>query len=122
MAVLLNKQVSSHYGIVRTFSKSRNYLLQTCQQKTCLSGQNLFIPAHMSGYAGYAWTICCFEACVYIMVLTDGVLGVVMLRRKSAMLLISIAANGDVSGASMTVDSTGINTSHKHSLLHLRKI
>ena len=56
------------------------------------------------------------------MVLTDGVLGVVMLRRKSAMLLISIAANGDVSGASMTVDSTGINTSHKHSLLHLRKI
>ena len=56
------------------------------------------------------------------MVLTDGVLGVVMLRRKSAMLLTSIAANGDVSGASMTVDSTGTNTSHKHSQLHLRKI
>ena len=52
--------------------------------------------------------------------LTDGVLGVVMLRRKSAMLLTSTAANGDVSGASMTVDTTGTNTSHIHSLLHLR--
>lgn len=45
-----------------------------------------------------------------------------MLRRKSAILLTSIAANGDVSGASTTVDSTGTNTSHKHSQLHLKKV
>lgn len=37
------------------------------------------------------------------------------------MLLASIAANGDVSGASITVDRTGTNTSHKQSLLHLTR-
>ena len=42
---------------------------------------------------------------------TDEVLGVVMDRRKSAILLASTAARGDVSGASSTVDSTGTNTS-----------
>ena len=44
-----------------------------------------------------------------------------MLSRKSAILLASTEANGDVSGASITVDITGTNTSHKHSLLHLRR-
>ena len=43
-----------------------------------------------------------------------------MVRRKSAILLASTAANGDESGASITVDKTGTNTSHKHSLLHLK--
>lgn len=42
-----------------------------------------------------------------------------MPRRNSAILLASTAANGDESGASITVDKTGTNTSQIHSLLHL---
>ena len=52
--------------------------------------------------------------------LTDGVVEMVMLRKKLAILLTSTAANGDASGAIMTVDTTGANPSHIHSLLHLR--
>lgn len=44
-----------------------------------------------------------------------------MLKRKSAILLASTAANGDESGASITVDKTGTNTSQIHSLLHLER-
>lgn len=55
------------------------------------------------------------------MIPTDGVFGVVMVMRKSAILLVSTEASGDVSGASITVDSTGTNTSHKLSLLHLMR-
>ena len=63
------------------------------------------------------------DHCVYYTEqLTDGFLGVVMLRRKSAILFGSTAANGEVSGASTTVDRTGTNTSHKHSLLHLKRV